>query len=648
MHKIIPLLPLSFIGLLLVVFTPSGLSAQSAENEVKVDSEISSVTVYLEGAQVNRKADFRVANGRSTLVFTGLTAKSDPRSIQVTLENPSVQVLSVSHRINFAESPAEDPEEAALFDQIKILDKKERRLRTEVELGKEEEAILQANRQLTGEQTALSAEDLERSVRFHRERLTAIRLSYLAIADSLELIAEDRKRIQEEISQRGLERQRPAVAEIVVEVESDGPAQGPVGLAYLVADASWTPTYDVRIDDISQPVDLRYRARVNQRSGEDWKDVNLTLSTGDPNQSAVAPELPVWRLSAGSRPPVYRPQPRLSTPYAFKSITGVVTDENREAVIGATVLVEGTEIGTVTDLNGNFTLDVPADRQKLIVSYVGYSSQVVLITPGVQDIQLNESAAALDEVVVVGSASGIRRSNMMQRRSRSLEEMDIQADMDPSPITYAVPTTVERRATTVSFVVELPYDIPSGGEARTVDIRDYRVPATYRHLAVPKLSPDVYLTAALTDWESYDLISGELQLFFEGTFLGTSTLDVSNTTDTLSLSLGRDPGVIVLREKDLDYGRRGGVLSNKRVESRGYKISIRNTKDRPVNLVLRDQLPIPAYSEIEVNSDLPGGVKHNERTGILTWEIALQPRAEKDISFGYSVKYPKGQRLFLE
>lgn len=85
-----------------------------------------------------------------------------------------------------------------------------------------------------------------------------------------------------------------------------------------------------------------------------------------------------------------------------KKITGVVTDQTGETVIGANVSVKGTAVGTITNLDGEFSLDVPAGST-LQVSYIGYVSQEIQVgNQSIFTIVLNEDTQALDEVVVVG------------------------------------------------------------------------------------------------------------------------------------------------------------------------------------------------------------------------------------------------------
>ncbi|MBC6993593.1 mucoidy inhibitor MuiA family protein [Neolewinella lacunae] len=639
------------LPLLLVLLLGTCVRAQEAAPplETKVSSTITDATVFLEGAQVGRRAKSKVPAGRATLVFTGLTPDLDPNSLQVSAPGNDFIILSVSHRLNFGAPPAEDPKTGEINAKIRALDRRKDRLDARFLLTKEEEAILALNREVASPQTGLDAEDLIRTVNFHRERLTALRMAQLGIADSLGLLKEERQDLQRQLAELGSKRTTPkATAEVVVVTEAKSATTGDFSVQYLVPNASWIPHYDVRVSDVTQPVDLRFRANVQQRSGEDWTNVRLRLSTGDPSASAIAPTLNPWRLYAGSRPPVYRPAVQKDVAFGYKHISGTITDETGAPLIGAGVMVPGGSIGTVTDLNGNYSLDVPAATSSLNVSYTGYEQGVATIYGDRANLVMNQAGQLLDEVVVTGyggrkNQSGIRPSAAGVRRqlAAAVEAEEIAEDTAP------VPVSTQRRATTVTFDIELPYTIPSDGKTRDVEIKQHQLPATYTHLAVPKLTPDAYLTAAITDWEKYDLLSGETKLFFEGTYLGKSYLDVASVTDTLEISLGRDPNVVVDRKATDDYRKRnffGGKVS----ESRGYTIAVRNKKGQPIRLLLLDQVPISTDEDITVKNELPANVQHDEKTGILEWQLNLAPLQETKVAFGYEVKYPREKRVFLE
>ena len=91
-------------------------------------------------------------------------------------------------------------------------------------------------------------------------------------------------------------------------------------------------------------------------------------------------------------------------------ITGTVTDENGEPLIGVTVKVKGTKIATVTDFDGRFTLKSAGGGKELVVTYVGYSDMTVSIGNG-RDIriQMQPDDKVMDEVVVIGYGTVKRR-----------------------------------------------------------------------------------------------------------------------------------------------------------------------------------------------------------------------------------------------
>ena len=94
-----------------------------------------------------------------------------------------------------------------------------------------------------------------------------------------------------------------------------------------------------------------------------------------------------------------------------RTIKGVVTDaQNGEALIGATVMVEGDKSGTVTDFDGNFSLQVPSSAKKVKISYIGYIDQQVAISDNMQ-VKLESDSKALADVVVIGYGTA-RKSDL--------------------------------------------------------------------------------------------------------------------------------------------------------------------------------------------------------------------------------------------
>lgn len=102
-------------------------------------------------------------------------------------------------------------------------------------------------------------------------------------------------------------------------------------------------------------------------------------------------------------------------------VTGKVIGEDGEPVIGASIIVKGTTVGTVTDFDGNFTLDVPSDGKQLVVSYIGMKSKEVVVSPNV-NVTLMSDTQNLDEVVV--TAMGISK----EKKALGYAVQDVKAD----------------------------------------------------------------------------------------------------------------------------------------------------------------------------------------------------------------------------
>ena len=90
-------------------------------------------------------------------------------------------------------------------------------------------------------------------------------------------------------------------------------------------------------------------------------------------------------------------------------VTGTVKDPTGETIISASVVVKGTTIGTVTDFDGNYTLEVPDDAKVLIFSYIGMQTQELNITGDVMNVVLAENSEVLEEVVVTGYGTTKKR-----------------------------------------------------------------------------------------------------------------------------------------------------------------------------------------------------------------------------------------------
>ena len=202
--------------------------------------------------------------------------------------------------------------------------------------------------------------------------------------------------------------------------------------------------------------------------------------------------------------------------------------------------------------------------------------------------------------------------------------------------------SVDNSGINTTFDIDLPYTIPSDGQQHMVAVKKYDVPATYRYFAVPKLDKDAFLQAQITNWEDLNLLPGQTNIFYEGTYVGQGYLDVRNVKDTMTISLGRDKKIIVKREQDKKLRSVKTIGTNVR-ETFAYTITVRNTRKEKIDLTIQDQQPVSNDKDIVIEDKNTANAEYDETTGIMKWPLSLAPNETKTISFGYTVKYPKGK-----
>lgn len=616
-----------------------------------LNSTIEKVTVFFNGAQVSRSASTPLSMGRSEIVFKGLTPNLDTRSVQVRGEG-DFTVLSVTPRTNFLESATKRDTIKDLEEQLDALKDRLALENNQLLVLQQEEKFLQVNQvQILGvSNTNLKLDDLKQTADFQRIRLSEILNKRFDIQKDVAKIQVELSRLGSQLLEMNAKKNTIS-SEIVVVVNAPSATSAKFFVSYVVPNAGWIPTYDLRVKDISTPLSMQMKAHVQQATGEDWKDVKLTLSSGNPMESGLKPELMPWRLD------YFRPQ--LPSSYSNRvtyeevsssfrrnpsitQVSGVLTDEGGEPLVGASVLIKGTSIGAISDVNGKFSLTLPSSGNILVVNFVGYNSKEVAITSNNMNISLQEGNV-LNEVVVAGYG---RQRNPLKKLAGKVAGIQIRGAKSNNDDASAPETEEVVKQTSVSYDIALPYSILNDNKAQTVEIKDLEVPASYQYFVAPKLDKDAFLTAQIIDWEQYNLLSGEANLFFEGTFMGKTVLNAFSTEDTLNISLGRDKSVVVTRTKLKDFTKTK-FLSDKRTDSRAFETTVRNKRGQPLSIIVEDQIPISVTKDIEVEADM-GSATLDVPTGKLTWKLDIPSGKDKKVKFSYTAKYPKGQKVILE
>ncbi|MGK9476210.1 mucoidy inhibitor MuiA family protein [Melioribacter sp. OK-6-Me] len=201
----------------------------------------------------------------------------------------------------------------------------------------------------------------------------------------------------------------------------------------------------------------------------------------------------------------------------------------------------------------------------------------------------------------------------------------------------------EQNILTTDFIPALNYTIPSDGIPHSVMINNFVIDAYYKYYAVPKYDDNAFLVIDLINWKKFDLLSGEVNIYLENSYIGKSYLNTDIATDTLQISAGRDQSIITGRKLIRDF-KEDKFLSKDIVRQFKYELSLSNKKQVPVEVILQDNIPVSKNEDIKVELIESGGASFNASTGMLEWKVKLDPEETKTISYTFTVQYP-GDRI---
>tara|TARA_R110000868_G_scaffold145181_1_gene365098 strand:+ start:17546 stop:19579 length:2034 start_codon:yes stop_codon:yes gene_type:complete len=658
----------------------------------KIPSQINAVTVYLNSAEISRLSKFDIKQGTSELIFTGLSSKIDESSIQIA-GLQSVSILSIAYDLNYLDKTILTSETENMTNLIEAIELEIALLKNKILGLNEEEQVITTNRLLRSETQVFDLDKIKAISTYYRERITAIKNEIFVTNLKTNVLNEDIQDLKKQLAEINNMPSDPK-GEIKIKFDAPFAVRLSLELKYSVHDAGWIPNYDIKSNKLNDPLKLTYKAHVYQKTGEDWNDIALTLSTGNPTKFSVKPILSTDYLNFGQRKSYASQITKSKYNYnpTVRTVIGIVTDESGQPLPGCTVLIKGTNIGVQTDFDGHYSIAIERG-QELVFSYIGYTSASIPIYSSVMNTRLEADTQLLDEVVVTGYAtensdfsrtiSG-RTAGIQIRGASSVEEKQplyiidgtpvddfTEGDLDTNEIqnieilkdasaialygnraTNGIilittkKSTSQDDVTSTKFIIKKPYSISSDGDITAIEINTYQLEAQYEFFAAPIINENVFLTATFKDWEKLNLLPGEANIYFNGGYAGKTAIDPYAVKKEMTISLGIDDGIIVTRKQDRNFKGKSFTGSN-RIIDRTYNLEFKNNKPISIDLVIMDRIPISQNKEIKVDDIITNNATYEPDNGLLTWKMNLKSQQEAKESFSFQVKYPKGRSITL-
>ena len=263
-----------------------------ADNEKEIKADIKHVTVYPDRAQLSHESSFELTPGKTILKLKGLSPYIDAQSIQVKGVGEFI-ILSVNLQNNFLQNLEDSPDVKSIRSQIEALQSKVEDENAAIKTLQEKEAFLVANKAILVKETTFSIDQFKILMELYTNNIDQVNVTVLKKNRLIKDYEKQIAALQQQITGKLGKQQLPS-GEISVAVSAEKPVSAKLSVSYVVTNAGWYPSYDIRVDDITKPVVIFYKANVFQNSGVEWKDVRLSFSNATPWVAGNVPVLNPW------------------------------------------------------------------------------------------------------------------------------------------------------------------------------------------------------------------------------------------------------------------------------------------------------------------------------------------------------------------
>lgn len=261
----------------------------SAQQEISREISIKEVTVYMQGAQVYGTTPVNLQKGKNFIKLINLPNDLDERTYKISLDK-STTLLAITPQINQQKETTLSVSETLMDKDKKQLQRRIDLLNIEIKNLTGEQHIINDNLKININDKQTPQEQLVKLTEFYRKRMLEIDNRNFELNERKQTLQDSVSQIDQQLQ---LARNKKTLnkKELVLEILADREIQMPLGVSYVVSNAGWTPSYDLKASAIKQPLEMVYKGKIYQRTGQDWSNVKLYVSTFRPVASLSRPLL---------------------------------------------------------------------------------------------------------------------------------------------------------------------------------------------------------------------------------------------------------------------------------------------------------------------------------------------------------------------
>lgn len=359
--------------LLLIVFTT--IFVHSYANDISVKPQTKEVLVYLQNAQINATAEVNIIPGTYNIVLENLSQYLDENSVQIK-GDADFTILSVVTKKNYLGEQKKSPKLKEVEDSIVIVSEKIEALNNQIQVYDEEISMIKSNQSIGGANVGVTTAELEKMANFYRNRLLEVYKMRTEQLKTQSKLYETKTLLQNQLTElKNL--QAKVYSEVVVSIKSNTTVKSKLNISYMVNNAGWSPFYDIKVENLNEPIVILSKANVFQNTGEDWKNVKLSLSTGNPNTSNTKPTLNPFTLSFANPNQLSKyktinaPQSNIGGVYQMDDGSGLNVKGSR--VDGSEIYIDGIRIKGSSNLSAEYTENIENQTNNIFDINIPYT-----------------------------------------------------------------------------------------------------------------------------------------------------------------------------------------------------------------------------------------------------------------------------------
>ncbi len=522
----------------LLFFCTPGLQASQQVEPIK-PGKIQKVQLYPDRAEIFRQASLHLPEGSSDIVIGPFPSSIITDSMRISPGTAStLQIghfsIQKAYKTQFLDNSIQKQE--AQVDQLRL---QLNSIKDELNNLESQLAYIENLSEGKTQSNVLPGPDYWDSVlEFKATRGKIRRDRYREVSVKSEIAEKELKVEEKKLAdlKAGVKKE---VNYIHINIRSSQSITDHIDISYQIKNASWSPAYMLRTDTKKKSIEFEYIGKINQRTGEDWGEVSLELTTSQPSRGTAPPKLHPW------------------------------------------------------------VIDYPQKQRLEAARSLAFSSE--------------ESSSLMEDKQ--GSNSS-RRTKVIQSGVSS------------------------------TYQIREKQTIATGTNNYRAQIFSERFDAELIYTTIPKNIERVFLKAKIQNSSPYQLLPGQAGNFVDGSFAGNSWLKNIAPGQEIETGLGLDESVKVERKLIKKEGGEKGIFNQTAKQRYIFEITLENFKDIPIEVELKDQLPLSYQEEIKVRI---GQIKPEpndiDKQKLLTWNIHLAPKEKKMITLDFQVEYPEGKTV---